>query len=142
MALDRSVAFYLCREPTIHNKFWSIWLLQNGDLYVEYGRIGNAAQSKHHSIGNGTIAFRKMDSLIRQKQKKGYRQTESPQQITPEWSSLLQGQRQLHRSIAFIFAGISRAIAQMPHQIMPKTFQVGLGEFKCKLLVDCTFIDP
>jgi predicted DNA-binding WGR domain protein len=67
-----------------HNKFWSIWLLQNGDLYVEYGRIGNAAQSKHHSIGNGTIAFRKMDSLIRQKQAKGYRQTESPQQTTPE----------------------------------------------------------
>ena len=67
---------FTCVEPANnHNKFWSIWLLQNGDLYVEYGRIGNASQSKHHSIGNGTIAFRKMDALIRQKQSKGYRQT-------------------------------------------------------------------
>ena len=91
---------FTCVEPANnHNKFWSIWLLQNGDLYVEYGRIGNAAQSKHHSIGNGTIAFRKMDSLIRQKQAKGYRQTESPQQITPEPVQFAQGQTDA-RSIA------------------------------------------
>ena len=91
---------FTCVEPANnHNKFWSIWLLQNGDLYVEYGRIGNAAQSKHHSIGNGTIAFRKMDSLIRQKQAKGYRQTENPQQTPPEVVQPVQGQTDA-RSIA------------------------------------------
>ena len=33
-----------------------------------------------------------MDSLIRQKQAKGYRQTESPQQTTPEGVQPIQGQ--------------------------------------------------
>jgi predicted DNA-binding WGR domain protein len=91
---------FTCVEPANnHNKFWSIWLLQNGDLYVEYGRIGNAAQSKHHSIGNGTIAFRKMDLLIRQKEAKGYRLTQSPQQTTREAVQPVQQQTDA-RSIA------------------------------------------
>ena len=29
-----------------HNKFWSAWVLENGDLFVEYGRVGSTAQSK------------------------------------------------------------------------------------------------
>lgn len=91
---------FTCIEQTNnHNKFWSIWLLQNNDLYVEYGRIGNTPQSKHHAIGNDAIAFRKMDSLIRQKQAKGYRLTESQQRITPEEVQPAQPERDA-RSIA------------------------------------------
>ena len=75
---------FTCVDPVNnHNKFWSIWLLQNGDLYVEYGRIGNAPQSKHHAIGNGMLASRKMDALIRQKQAKGYCQTLASPRPTP-----------------------------------------------------------
>ena len=55
-----------------HNKFWSAWVLENGDLLVEYGRVGSTAQSKLHAIGSVNAATNKMNSLVKQKQAKGY----------------------------------------------------------------------
>ena len=55
-----------------HNKFWSAWVLENGDLLVEYGRVGSTAQSKLHAIGNVNAATNKMNSLVKQKRAKGY----------------------------------------------------------------------
>ena len=55
-----------------HNKFWSAWVLENGDLFVEYGRVGSTAQSKLHAIGNVNAATTKMNALVKQKRAKGY----------------------------------------------------------------------
>jgi predicted DNA-binding WGR domain protein len=55
-----------------HNKFWSAWVLENGDLFVEYGRVGSTAQSKLHAIGSVNAATQKMNALIKQKRAKGY----------------------------------------------------------------------
>ena len=55
-----------------HNKFWSAWVLENGDLLVEYGRVGSTAQSKLHAIGNVNAATTKMNALVKQKRAKGY----------------------------------------------------------------------
>jgi predicted DNA-binding WGR domain protein len=55
-----------------HNKFWSAWVLNNGDLFVEYGRVGSMAQSKLHAIANVNAATKKMNTLVKQKQTKGY----------------------------------------------------------------------
>ena len=55
-----------------HNKFWSAWVLENGDLLVEYGRVGSTAQSKLHAIGSVNSATTKMNALVKQKRAKGY----------------------------------------------------------------------
>ena len=55
-----------------HNKFWSAWVLENGDLFVEYGRVGSTAQSKVHAIGNINAATNKLNTLVKQKRAKGY----------------------------------------------------------------------
>ena len=55
-----------------HNKFWSAWVLENGDLFVEYGRVGSTAQSKLHAIGNINAATNKLNTLVKQKRAKGY----------------------------------------------------------------------
>ena len=55
-----------------HNKFWSAWVLENGNLVVEYGRVGHTSQSKLHAIGNVNAATNKMNALVKQKGIKGY----------------------------------------------------------------------
>ena len=55
-----------------HNKFWSAWVLENGDLWVKYGRVGHTAQSKLHAIGNVNATTQKLNTLVKQKQAKGY----------------------------------------------------------------------
>jgi predicted DNA-binding WGR domain protein len=75
MDLEQAIAqaHLICVDVTEnHNKFWSAWVLENGDLFVEYGRVGSTAQSKLHTIGNINTATNKMNTLVRQKQAKGY----------------------------------------------------------------------
>ena len=55
-----------------HNKFWSAWVLENGNLVVEYGRVGSNSQTKIHAIGNVNAATNKMNVLVKQKRAKGY----------------------------------------------------------------------
>lgn len=51
-----------------HNKFWHAKLHDNGDVEVEWGRVGYTGQSKtHHGAGSG-----KFESLKKSKLKKGY----------------------------------------------------------------------
>ena len=47
-----------------HNKFWSAWVLENGNLVVEYGRVGHTAQSKLHAIGNVNDATLVQDKRV------------------------------------------------------------------------------
>jgi len=55
-----------------HNKFWSAWVLENGNLVVEYGRVGSNSQTKLHAIGNVNAATHKLNTLVKQKRAKGY----------------------------------------------------------------------
>ncbi len=75
MDLEQAIAqaHLICVDVTEnHNKFWSAWVLANGDLYVEYGRVGSTAQSKLHAIDNINAATKKLNTLVKQKQAKGY----------------------------------------------------------------------
>ena len=50
-----------------HNKFWNITEYDNGEILVEWGRIGMGQQSKLHSSHS-----KNFNSLINSKLKKGY----------------------------------------------------------------------
>ena len=75
MDLEQAIAqsHLICVDVTEnHNKFWSAWVLENGDLWVEYGRVGSNAQTKLHAIGNVNAAIQKLNTLVKQKRAKGY----------------------------------------------------------------------
>jgi predicted DNA-binding WGR domain protein len=56
------------------NKQWIGWVMPNGDLYVEYGRVGYA-QKPHLSVYHSVRAAQtKLSRLILEKQGKGYQQ--------------------------------------------------------------------
>jgi poly [ADP-ribose] polymerase 2/3/4 len=66
------------------NKQWIGWVMSNGDLYVEYGRVGYG-QKPHVYHGHSVRAAQeKLVRLIQEKQSKGYRQV-----ITEEASTAL-----------------------------------------------------
>lgn len=54
------------------NKFWHGRAFDNGELVVEWGRVGYGSQSKTHRCGSIEAAKRKLASLKRNKEKKGY----------------------------------------------------------------------
>ena len=74
-----------------HNKFWSAWVLENGNLVVEYGRVGSTAQSKLHTIGNVNAATHKLSSLVKQKRIKGYQAVAIADSKSLDYSSLANG---------------------------------------------------
>jgi predicted DNA-binding WGR domain protein len=74
-----------------HNKFWSAWVLENGDLFVEYGRVGSTAQSKLHAIGNINAATNKLNMLVKQKQAKGYQAAAIANSKSLDYSLLTNG---------------------------------------------------
>ena len=74
-----------------HNKFWSAWVLENGDLFVEYGRVGSTAQSKLHTIGNINAATNKLNLLVKQKKVKGYHVAAIADSTSLDYSLLTNG---------------------------------------------------
>ena len=75
MDLEQAIAqsHLICVDVTEnHNQFWSACVLENGNLVVEYGRVGSNAQTKLHAIGNVNDATHKLNTLVRQKRAKGY----------------------------------------------------------------------
>ncbi|MCU0567184.1 MAG: WGR domain-containing protein [Oculatellaceae cyanobacterium Prado106] len=55
-----------------HNKQWVAWVMPNGDLYVEYGRVGYTQQSRLHSYRSVSAAENRLTQLMREKLGKGY----------------------------------------------------------------------
>ncbi|MBE9032417.1 WGR domain-containing protein [filamentous cyanobacterium LEGE 11480] len=55
-----------------HYKVWTGEVLPNGNLRVEWGRIGGKCQSKEHQLHRREAAVQKLRSLISEKQQKGY----------------------------------------------------------------------
>jgi predicted DNA-binding WGR domain protein len=66
------------------NKQWTGWVMPNGDLYVEYGRVGYAPKSHIYPCGSVRSAQAKLARLMDEKQRKGYRLVpveESPHEL-------------------------------------------------------------
>jgi predicted DNA-binding WGR domain protein len=55
------------------NKQWTGWIMPNGDLYVEYGRIGYTQKPHIYSCRAVRAAQSKLHSLEQEKYRKGYR---------------------------------------------------------------------
>jgi predicted DNA-binding WGR domain protein len=55
------------------NKQWMGWVMPNGDLYVEYGRVGYEPKSYIYPCGSVRAAQVKLSRLMDEKQRKGYR---------------------------------------------------------------------
>ena len=74
-----------------HNKFWSAWVLENGNLVVKYGRVGHTAQTKLHAIGNVNAATQKLNTLVKQKRAKGYQAAAIADSKSLDYSLLTNG---------------------------------------------------
>jgi predicted DNA-binding WGR domain protein len=55
------------------NKQWMGWVMPNGDLYVEYGRVGYEPKPHIYPCGSVRSAQAKLSRLMDEKQRKGYR---------------------------------------------------------------------
>lgn len=53
------------------SKFWRA-RVENGTLFVNYGKIGSAGQTQVKDFGDAGAAQREYDKLVREKRKKGY----------------------------------------------------------------------
>lgn len=53
------------------SKFWRA-RVEDGTLYVNYGKIGSAGQTQVKDFGSEDVATREYDKLVREKRKKGY----------------------------------------------------------------------
>ena len=81
------------------NKQWIGWVMPNGDLYVEYGRVGYA-QKPHLSVCRSVRAAQtKLSRLILEKRGKGYQQVAVEDAPTEQldFSSLEQSEAQVIR---------------------------------------------
>lgn len=52
-------------------KFWRA-RVEDGTLYVNYGKIGTAGQTQVKDFGTADLATKEYDKLVREKRKKGY----------------------------------------------------------------------
>ncbi|QFS51644.1 WGR domain-containing protein [Nostoc sphaeroides] len=58
------------------NKFWAA-IVEDGNLTVQWGRVGYQAQTKVHTLGNYQRAVSKFNNLVAEKMMKGYRRSQS-----------------------------------------------------------------
>ncbi|GEM_PF-987782 len=56
------------------NKFWQAWLMPDGNLYVEYGRVNYSARSHVYPCSSVTVAEQKLAYLLSSKLSKGYQE--------------------------------------------------------------------
>jgi predicted DNA-binding WGR domain protein len=54
------------------NKQWRGWVMPNGELYVEYGRVGYSQRSHVYTCGSVRAAQAKLARLVNEKLAKGY----------------------------------------------------------------------
>lgn len=64
----------ICVNATANsNKQWAAWVLPDGTLYVEYGRVNYAQKPHVYRCRSVTLADHKLNQLILEKRNKGYR---------------------------------------------------------------------
>ena len=68
---------YLVYVDTIQNsnKFWAA-IVEDGNLTVQWGRVGYQAQTKVHTLANHQRAVAKFHNLVAEKKGKGYRESQ------------------------------------------------------------------
>lgn len=66
------------------NKVWQGSVQSDGTFIAEWGRVGNALQSKHHCLGSVTLARDKFERTKRQKLRKGYTKAQLVTLDTPQ----------------------------------------------------------
>ncbi|MBG1262268.1 WGR domain-containing protein [Nostoc commune] len=57
------------------NKFWAA-IVEDGNLTVQWGRVGYQAQTKVHTLANHQRAIAKFHNLVAEKKGKGYRENQ------------------------------------------------------------------
>ncbi|MHC0067880.1 WGR domain-containing protein [Nostoc sp. UIC 10890] len=57
------------------NKFWSA-IVEDGNLTVQWGRVGYQAQTRVHTLGNHQRAVNKFNNLVAEKKAKGYSESQ------------------------------------------------------------------
>ena len=57
------------------NKFWAA-IVEDGNLTVQWGRVGYQAQTKVHTLANHQRAVSKFNNLVAEKKGKGYRESQ------------------------------------------------------------------
>jgi predicted DNA-binding WGR domain protein len=57
------------------NKFWSA-KVEDGNLTVQWGRVGYQAQTKVHALANHQRPVSKFHNLVAEKKGKGYRESQ------------------------------------------------------------------
>ena len=57
------------------NKFWAA-IVEDGNLTVQWGRVGYQAQTKVYTLGNHQRAITKFNNLVAEKKGKGYRESQ------------------------------------------------------------------
>lgn len=66
--VTKTVRLIMCDVDANNNKYWTGTLYDNDDVHVEWGRVGKAAQSKHHTgVGEAYLVEKE-----REKTRKGY----------------------------------------------------------------------
>ncbi|MCC5661218.1 WGR domain-containing protein [Nostoc sp. XA010] len=58
------------------NKFWSAKVVEDGNLTVQWGRVGYQAQTKVHTLANRQRAVAKFHNLVAEKKMKGYSESQ------------------------------------------------------------------
>jgi predicted DNA-binding WGR domain protein len=78
------------------NKQWIGWVMPNGDLYVEYGRVGYGQKPHIYNCHSVRAAQTKLARLIQEKQSKGYQQVITEEASTAlDFSSLEQSEARM-----------------------------------------------
>ncbi|MBW4558814.1 MAG: WGR domain-containing protein [Trichormus sp. ATA11-4-KO1] len=64
----------ICVRPgTNNNKYWCAYVMPNGELLVEYGRVGNTPRTHVYACGSSNAANNKLATLVWEKTtQKGY----------------------------------------------------------------------
>ncbi|MEX0272059.1 WGR domain-containing protein [Leptolyngbyaceae cyanobacterium UHCC 1019] len=86
----RTVKLICVNATTNSNKQWAAWVLPDGTLYVEYGRVNYAQKPHVYSCRSVALADNKLNQLLAEKRNKGYRpvQVEDQPQIFLDFNQL------------------------------------------------------
>ncbi len=119
------------------NKQWIGWVMPNGDLYVEYGRVGYAQKPHLQVCRSVRAAETKLSKLILEKRGKGYQQVAVEDGPTEQldFSSLDQGEAQSIRGRLARLQQRAEVIGQYAAIAFDRNrgiFTTPMGWFQCR----------
>jgi predicted DNA-binding WGR domain protein len=121
----------ICVDTALNsNKQWIGWVMPNGDLYVEYGRVGYAQKPHVYHCHSVRAAQTRLARLIQEKQGKGY------QQRVVEEASVALDFSTLEQSEARMIQGRLERLqqrAEVVRQYANITFDVNRGVFSTQM---------